>query len=79
MNSEGQGLHTFDPFSKSRTQPAPGGGPRYQAELEGIAYVIRDLLNGGLVLHRTLDVPERFRSERRVLRRIAELEAQAGT
>jgi hypothetical protein len=48
---------------------------RYEPESDGSFYVIRDHVTGELVQHQTLAVAERYRSERRLMRRIAELEA----
>ncbi|HEX4213832.1 MAG TPA: hypothetical protein VIA06_11000 [Candidatus Dormibacteraeota bacterium] len=57
---------------------------RFRAEYErdeeqvqnGRFYVIRDTVTGYLVVHKTLRVPERYRSERRARQRLSELETQ---
>ena len=47
---------------------------RYQLERDDHLYVIRDTATGELVQHRTLRIPERYRSALRVQRRLKELE-----
>lgn len=49
---------------------------RYTLEREGGLFVIRDTATGELVQHQTLEVPERYRSEGRALRRIRQLEEE---
>lgn len=49
---------------------------RYRQEWANSHYVIRDTFSGDLVPHLVLDGPERFRSLRRVQRRMADLEGR---
>jgi hypothetical protein len=50
---------------------------RYQLERDGSFYSIRDLVKDELVKHRTLEVPERFRTQLRAQRRLMQLEELA--